>query len=50
MYLSVLGLNCSLVALNYDTWDPVPRSGIEPGPPALGEQSLSHWTTREVSL
>ena len=21
---------------------------MEPGPPALGAQSLSHWTTREV--
>ena len=29
-------------------WDLVPWPGIEPGPPALGEQSLSHWTTREV--
>ena len=27
----------------------VPLSGMEPGPPALGAQSLSHWTTREVS-
>ena len=24
------------------------RPGIEPGPPALGAWSLSHWTTREV--
>ena len=23
---------------------------MEPGPPALGEQSLSHWTTGEVLL
>ena len=28
--------------------DLVFRSGIEPGPPALGAQSLTHWTTREV--
>ena len=28
--------------------DLVPRPGIEPGPPALGVQSLTHWTTREV--
>jgi len=27
-------------------WDLVP--GIEPRPPVLGAQSLSHWTTREV--
>ena len=29
-------------------WDLVPRPGIEPGPPALGVWSLSHWATREV--
>ena len=28
--------------------DLVPRPGIEPGPPALGVWSLTHWTTREV--
>ena len=25
-------------------------AGIEPGPPALGARSLSHWTTREVPI
>ena len=30
-------------------WDLVPWPGIKLGPPALGAQSLSHWTTREVS-
>ena len=34
---------------SFSTWDPVPRPGIEPRPPALGAQSLSHWTTREVA-
>ena len=29
-------------------WDLVPRPGIEPGPPALGAQNLTHWATREV--
>ena len=29
-------------------WDLVPRLEIEPGVPALGAGSLSHWTTREV--
>ena len=29
-------------------WDLVPRPGIEPGPPALWAQSLTHWTTGEV--
>ena len=27
-----------------------PWPGIEPGPPALGAGSLSHWTTREVPI
>ena len=35
IYLAVPGFGCS-------TWD------LVPGPPALGVQSLSHWTTREV--
>ena len=29
-------------------WDLVPRTGIKPGPPALGAQRLTHWTTRDV--
>ena len=29
--------------------DPVPLSGMEPEPPALGAKSLRHWTTREFS-
>ena len=29
-------------------WDLVPWLGIEPGPPVLGVESLSRWTTREV--
>ena len=41
IYLVMLGLGCSM-------WDLAPRPGIEPGPPALGAQSSSHWTTREV--
>ena len=35
------GLSCGM-------WDQVPWTGIELQPPALGAQSLSHWTTREV--
>ena len=35
------GLSCSVCDL-------VPWPGIEPGAPALGVGSLSHWTTREV--
>ena len=30
--------------------DLVPWPGIEPGPPASGARSLTHWTTREVPL
>ena len=29
-------------------WDKVPWPGMETGPPALGVQNLSCWTTREV--
>ena len=29
-------------------WDPVSQLGIRLGDPALGMQSLSQWTTREV--
>ena len=28
--------------------DIVPRAGIKSSPSTLGEQSLSHWTTRDV--
>ena len=29
-------------------WDLAPWAGIEPGPPAWGAQSFSHWITRKV--
>ena len=29
-------------------WDPAPRPGIEPQPPALEAWSLSHWTIKDV--
>ena len=43
-YLAVPGLSCG-------SWDLliVPCPGIEPKPPALGAQSLSHWTAKEVA-
>ena len=41
-------LNCGMEVLSCGMRDLVPRSRIEPGPPALGVQSLNHWTTREV--
>ena len=37
-------------SFSFITCDQVPWSRIEPGPPALGGRSLSHWTTRELSL
>ena len=39
--LAALGLSCCMQDL-------APCPGIELRPPALGVQSLSHWTTREV--
>ena len=36
-------------SLSWGLWDLVPWLGVEPGPPALGAQSLNHWTTREVT-
>ena len=36
--------------LSCGLWDLVPRSGIKPGPPALGAWSFSHRATREVSV
>ena len=41
IYLTALGLS-------FGKWVLVPQSGIEPRSPALGEQSLNHWTTGEV--
>ena len=43
IYLAALGLSGSVWAL-------VSWPEIEPGPPALGAQSLSHWTTKEVPM
>ena len=39
---------CGMQTLSYSMWDLVPWPGIEPGPLALGAQSLSHWTSRKV--
>ena len=45
IYLAVLGLSYGMQDLFL-----VPWPGIKPGPHALGVQSLSHWTIREVSI
>ena len=42
--------SCGMRTLSCGMWDLVPWPEIEPGPPALGAWSLSHWTTREVPL
>ena len=42
-FLAALNLSCG-------TWDFVLQPGIKPTPPALEEQSLNHWTTREFLL
>ena len=43
------GLSCIMWDLfSCGMWDLVPGWGIKSSPPALGAQSLSHWTTREV--
>ena len=56
IYLGVLGLSCSTQdhldaaceVFRYGMWDLVSWPRMEPGPPALEAQTLSHWTTREV--
>ena len=40
-------LCCSMQTPSCSMWDLVPWAGFEPGPPALGVQSLSHWTMAE---
>ena len=40
--------SCGMKTLSCGMWDPVPWPGTEPWSSALGAQSLSHWTTREV--
>ena len=38
------------MVLSCSMWDPVHWPGIEPWPPALAAQSLSHWATKEVPI
>ena len=38
--------SCLIWTLRFGLWNLVSWPGIEPGPPALGARSLSHWTTR----
>ena len=45
---SIWSFSRCMRTLSCGMWDLVPWPGIEPGPPALEVQSLSHWATREV--
>ena len=50
-YLQHMGSSVFIVAcriVSCGMWDPVPNQGLNHRPPALGAQSLSPWTTREV--
>ena len=48
IYFAVLSLRSGMLSLRCSMWDLVPWPGIEPRCPALGAQSLIHWTTREI--
>ena len=51
VFFAVWGIfSCGMQTLSCSMYYLVPWPGIEPEPPALREQSLSHWTTREVPL
>ena len=44
----IWGLQLAYGIFSCNTWDLVPQPRFELWPAALGAQSLSHWTTREV--
>ena len=46
-HMGSLAVACELLCCSL--WDLVPWPGIKPVPPALGVQSLSCWTTREIA-
>ena len=50
IYFAVLGLGCSMqdLQLQHAGFSSLTR-GMKRGPPALGTQSLTYWTTREVA-
>ena len=41
--------SCNMQTLSCSMWDLIPWPRIKPRSPALGAQSLSHWTTMAVS-
>ena len=46
IWLSMAFIACKIFSCSL--WDLVLWPGIEPGPPTLGAQNLSHWTIRNV--
>ena len=46
----IFDLCCGMQDHSWDMWDLVPWPEIQPGPPTLGAQNLSHWTIREVPV
>ena len=48
IYLAAPGITCGFRTLSCGMWDLVPCPGIKSGPPALGEWSVSLWTTWEI--
>ena len=49
IYIHTHIFDCSRF-LSWGVWDLVPWPGIKPRPPALGVQSLTHWTNRKCLL
>ena len=43
-----LVVSCRIVDLSCGMWYLIPWPRVKPGPPALGVQHLSHWTTSKV--
>ena len=51
IFVVVYGIfSCVLWTLSCGMWDLVPWSGIEPGSPALGAWSISHWTPGKSNI
>lgn len=50
LHCGMQDLSCSMGTLSCGVWDLVLRPEIAPRPPALGAQSPSLWTSREVSI
>ena len=48
LFIYLAGYCCSTQTLTCGIWDRDPQPGIKPRSLALGVQSCSHWTTREV--